>query len=81
MLIDNLNNAIAAGSLIISAAGFLFGLCKWALSRIDKIVDSVKTEMVISLSSVKQELLFLRTNDLQHIYAELRDIRKEKKSA
>lgn len=57
-----LHTVIVIIMCMLAGGTFLFTLAKWIVGRIDL---------------VKQELLTLRTNDLQHIYQELRDLRKE----
>lgn len=58
---------IALVACMLAGMGFFATCVYWIVNRMDKVVGTVKTE-----------LLLLRTNDLAHIYQELRDIRKER---
>lgn len=75
------NTILTLISICLAFGTFLFALVKWIVKELRDTSTNIRAEMVSTVGGVKQELLTLRTNDLHHIYAELQEIRREKKNA
>lgn len=87
MLTDNWQLIFGLSTIVLGFSTILFTLVRWLIKVIKEEVADIRIEIRTSnsdsradlkaaITGVREELLTLRTGDLQNIYYELREMRK-----